>query len=160
MAYLLRVKSFAFLKGIDRDFVNMVDKCGAQLWNKVMDLHLEKNDAKRKIKKFLDYCHQNYYKPMLYYSGHGEIGTGNWCFHDGTLSIQEIHEMLLGGNYLLDMVPTIISDACYSGHWANYCLQAKIGLFHCLSACPEYFSAVDIPGSNYFKKKLFILQQL
>ena len=31
---------------------------------------------------------------MLYYTGHGEIGTGNWCFADGTVSIQEIFNMV------------------------------------------------------------------
>ena len=35
-------KNGEFLEGIDRDFVNMVGKCGAQLWNKVMNLYLKK----------------------------------------------------------------------------------------------------------------------
>ena len=141
-------KSGDFLKGTARDFVNMEDKCGAKLWNKVMDLYLEKTHAQQKIKKFFSHCQKNGYKPMLYYTGHGEIGTGNWCFHDGTLGIQEIDDMLPGDCFY----PTIISDACYSGHWANYCFNKKIGGFDCLSASLEFSSALDIPGNNLKKK--------
>ena len=135
----------AFLKGIGHDFVNMENKCGKQLWNKYMNLYLKKKDAKRMIRDFFDDCQKDDYKPILYYSGHGEIGTGNWCFHDGTLSIREIHKMLPIGC----LYPTIISDACYSGHWANYCLEVNRENFYdfqCLSACPEYSSAEDLPG--------------
>ena len=135
-------KNGDFLKGMDLDFFNMVDKigkCNVKLWNKVMDLHLEKNDAKRKIKQFFHDCQKYNHKPMLYYSGHGEIGTGNWCFHDGTLSIREIHNMVPTGC----IPPSIISDACYSGHWSNYCVEEKLYGFQCLSACPEFSSALD-----------------
>ena len=136
-------KNGAFLKGVGHDLVNMENRCLPQLWNTVRDLHLKKYDAKQKIKEFFHYCQKYNYKPMLYYSGHGEIGTGNWCFHDETLSIQEIKKMILPTDRYY---PTIISDACYSGHWANYCLEEKIHGFQCLSACPEYSSAKDIPG--------------
>ena len=63
----------------------MEDECGTNLWNKVMDLYLEKRDAVNKIRKFFNHCQKNGFKPMLYYTGHGEIGTGNWCFNDGTV---------------------------------------------------------------------------
>ena len=79
---------------------------------------------------------------MLYYTGHGETGTGNWCFSDGTISIQEIFDMVPGGCYY----PLIFSDACYSGHWANFCLGKSIGGFHCLAACPEFPTALDTKG--------------
>ena len=138
-------KSGAFLRGITRDFVNMEDKIGAKLYNKVMNLYLKKADAQEEIGNFFSYCQESGYKPMLYYSGHGEIGTGNWCFHDGTLSIQEIEDMLLP--YYDWLHPTIISDACYSGHWANFCLEFEI--FQCLSACPEFSNALDRPSNDF-----------
>ena len=122
----------------------MEDECGTNLWNKVMDLYLEKRDAVNKIRKFFNHCQKNGFKPMLYYTGHGEIGTGNWCFNDGTLSIQEIDDMLPGECYY----PTIVSDACYSGHWANYCLKKDINGFKCLSASPEYSVAIDRPSKS------------
>ena len=137
-------KSGAFLKGITRDFVNMEDKIGAKLYNKVMNLYLKKADAQGEIGNFFNHCQENGYIPMLYYTGHGEIGTGNWCFNDMTLSIQEIEDMLPYDCHS----PTIISDACYSGHWANYCLDESIAGFQCLSACPEFSSALDRPSNE------------
>ena len=122
----------------------MEDKCGTKLWNKVMDLYLEKRDAVNKIRNFFNHCQKNGFKPMLYYTGHGEIGTGNWCFNDGTLSIQEIDDMLPGECYY----PTIVSDACYSGHWANFCLAKDINGFKCLAASPEYSVAIDRPSKS------------
>ena len=72
---------------------------------------------------------------MLYYTGHGEIGTGNWCFEDGTSSIQEIFDKVPGGCYY----PMIFSDACFS-------LNKGIAGFNCLAACPEYSKAADTKG--------------
>ena len=43
---------------------------------------------------------------MYCYKGHGQAGTGNWCFKDGTLNIKDI-ERLVGGQY-----PLIIADCC------------------------------------------------
>ena len=39
--------------------------------------------------------------------------------------------------------PMIFSHACYSGHWANFCVRKGIGGFHCVAACPEYSAAFD-----------------
>ena len=79
---------------------------------------------------------------MLYYTGHGEKGTGNWCFKDGKISIKTILDILPEGT----LPPMIFSDTCYSGHWANFCLEKNIVGFHCLAACPEYSKAVDTGG--------------
>ena len=81
---------------------------------------------------------------MLYYTGHGQVGTGNWCFDDGTIGIQEIVDILPADCYY----PLIFSDACYSGHWANFCLDKDIGGFQCLAACPEFATALDVPGNK------------
>jgi len=40
----------------------------------------------------------------------------------------------------------IFSDACYSGHWANFCVKEGTTGFHCLVACPEYSKAIDTKG--------------
>ena len=135
-------RSGAFLVGVTRDLVNMEDAVGTKLFNTVKDLYLTKSEALGKISNFFDVCKRKEVQPMLYYTGHGEIRTGNWCFHDGTIGIQEILDLLPGGIYF----PVIFSDACYSGHWANFCFQKKIQGFHCLAACPEYSHAVDIKG--------------
>ena len=136
-------KNGAFLRGVSRDLVNMEDAVGSKLYNTVKDLYMKKSEAISHIKKFVDHCQRNVYKPMLYYTGHGEICTGNWCFDDGTIGIQEIVDLLPADGYH----PSIFSDACYSGHWANFCTEKNILGFDCLSACPDFSTAFDIPGA-------------
>ena len=48
--------------------------------NSLRDLSLEKGYAKDKIRRFLKKCEEKREMPVIYYSGHGEMGTGNWCF--------------------------------------------------------------------------------
>jgi len=79
----------------------------------------------------------------MHYKGHGQAGTGNWCFQDGTLSIQDI-EKLVCGQY-----PLIIADCCFSGHWANYCRQTdETRGFHTLSAALAYSVSYDQPDGG------------
>jgi len=133
------VRSGTFLAGVTSDLANMERTVGTYLFNTVKDLYLTKSAASGHIKNLFDVCKDEPVKPMLYYTGHGEKGTGNWCFKDGKISIQEIIDMLPIGTYY----PMIFSDACYSGHWANFCVQKNIPGFHCLAACPEYSKAID-----------------
>ncbi|KAJ7369521.1 hypothetical protein OS493_038347 [Desmophyllum pertusum] len=133
------VSSGTFLPGVNRDLTNVEDAVGTKLFNTVKDLYLTKSAALEHITKLFEKCKSKMFKPMLYYTGHGEIGTGNWCFADGTISIQEIFNMVPVGMYY----PMVFSDACYSGHWANFCLHKDIAGFHCLAACPEYSTAID-----------------
>ena len=135
-------KNGRFLKGVSRDLVNMEDAVGSKLFNTVKDLYLTKSDAFAKIKEVFEECKPRKFHPMLYYTGHGEIFTGNWCFHDGTISIQEIFDMVPKDEYY----PMIFSDACYSGHWADFCINKGIPDFHCLAACPHYSKAFDSAG--------------
>jgi len=65
---------------------------------------------------------------VLWYLGHSEEGTGNWCFKDGTISFQEIFDLYrihYSGKPL-----TINSDCCYSGNWVRDCAKtlAKLGI--------------------------------
>ena len=133
-----------FLFGVTRDLVNMEDTVGSELYNTVKNLYMRRSEAVGHIKRFFDHCQRNRFKPMLYYSGHGEVGTGDWCFDDGTIGIQEIVDILPAGSYY----PMIFSDACYSGHWANFCTDKDIGGFLCLAASPEFSTALDIRGKG------------
>ena len=137
-------RSGTFLAGVSLDLVNMEDVVRAKLFNTVKDLYLTKSSALGHIRTFFDTCKSQGAKPMLYYTGHGEICTGNWCFDDGTISIQEIFNMVPEGYYY----PMIFSDTCYSGHWANFCISKGIAGFHCLAACPEYLTADDTKGEK------------
>ena len=144
-------KSGKFLEGTKYDMQAMEEFVRKEdlgnLQNSIRDFEIEKNYVSQKIEKFFALCKQNNFKPVLYYTGHGEVGTGNWCFNDGTLSIGEIEALLPGGAYY----PLIIADCCYSGHWANHCLdrneEKNLG-FHCLSASPEYSTAKDRPTAG------------
>ena len=70
-------------------------KCvGDNLHNKVQDFYLKKDEAKSKIKKLFDICLSKKVRAVVYYTGHGEIGTGSWCFDDGTLSLQDLANLL------------------------------------------------------------------
>ncbi|XP_068670715.1 uncharacterized protein [Montipora foliosa] len=132
-------KNGAFLAGVNNDLFNMENAVRPYLHNIVRDLQLTKSHALAKIRDLFHVCKIKKSKPMLYYTGHGEVGTGNWCFHDGTISIQEILDMVPKKM----LYPMIFSDACYSGHWADFCFREGIAGFHCLAACPFYSKAVD-----------------
>ena len=136
-----------FLKGVSNDFVNMERALGHTLKNKIQNLEMEKREVEKHIKKFFVFCKTNNFKPMLYYSGHGELPTGNWCFSDGVLGIEEILEWMPAGM----TPPTIVSDACFSGTWSNFCTRKQIEGFDCLSATQMHQAAYD-QGGEY---KLF-----
>ena len=53
--------------------------------------------------------------------GHGEEGSGNWCFKDGTISFQEIFQLYK--KYCKNKRLTIISDCSHSGHWVRECAK-------------------------------------
>ena len=134
-------KNSSFLRGVTNDLATMEasKKVKKGLYNAVRDYYLEKDEARAKIKKFFSICKGDGSKPILYYTGHGQVGTGDWCFSDGTLSIQEIEEDVPRGC----LYPLIISDACYSGRWANYCRAEELPGFECLAASPEFSAAYD-----------------
>lgn len=132
----------AFLDGVTHDLANMEYLVRSKLYNTVKDLYLTKDRAFEHITKLFKICKDKEAVPMLYYTGHGETGTDNWCFANGTISIEEISNLLPVDCFY----PMIFSDACYSGHWANFCLNNRIEGFECLAACPEYSNAFDTAG--------------
>ena len=132
----------AFLDGVTHDLANMEYLVRSKLYNTVKDLYLTKDRAFEHITKLFKICKDKEAVPMLYYTGHGEIGTGNWCFANGTISIEEISNLVPVDCFY----PMIFSDACYSGHWANFCLNNGLQGFECLAACPEYSNAFDTAG--------------
>ena len=137
-------KNGTFLGGVTKDLANMEDAIGSKLYNTIKDLYMTKGDALNHISKFFKHCQAGRFKPMMYYTGHGQVGTGNWCFNDGTISVDEILGLIPNGpgwSY-----PTFFCDTCYSGNWANLCLTKLLPDLHCLSACPEYTTAIDNPG--------------
>ena len=133
-----------FLDGVQLDLRNMqqaLKKAKLQMDNTLSDLKMTKKSAEIHLKQFFELCTNQGLVPVVYYTGHGEKGTGNWCFSDGTISIQEIQGLLPGGS----LYPLLISDACFSGYWANDCFRNP-GKMDCLAAAPEFSVALDTAG--------------
>ena len=108
-------RSGKFLEGIELDFRHMTRAVGCDLYNRVHDMRLKLHEAKSRICDFFDECKKRECIPILYYTGHGAAGSGNWCFEDGCLSFSDICELLPVGTEHL----WILADCCFSGHWAN-----------------------------------------
>ena len=136
----------SFSHNVTFDLAHMQDslKSNNSLWICRSNPKITRDEVRDLVQEFFRDCHRNKWKPMMYYTGHGEIGTGNWCFSDGTIGIQDIIGWVPEGCEK----PTICSDTCYSGVWANYCAQQRIEGFECLSACGENEAALDYEGSN------------
>ena len=60
---------------------------------------------------------------VIYYTGHGEKDTGNWCFKDGVITFNDIFHLYT--SYLTNQRKPlhIISDCSYSGNWINDCIK-------------------------------------
>lgn len=54
--------------------------------------------------------------------GHGQKNTGNWCFKDGEITLDEIIKLYT--TYFSGKLLHLISDCCYSGQWV--CRMADI----------------------------------
>ena len=106
-------KGGRFLKGVTADLKAMEKHplVANSIYNTVRDFYLEKEEARTKIKKLFRICKRAGHKPVIYYTEHGEIRTGNWCFDDGTLSIGELQCAIPDGCEN----PLIISDAATAG---------------------------------------------
>ena len=58
---------------------------------------------------------------LVWYTGHGEKGTGNWIFQDGNVKFEDIYHLYkrcFKGRYLY-----IVTDCCYSGSWVMDCAK-------------------------------------
>ena len=117
-------------------------------------------EAKKEIQRLFDECnlgdieyserYRNYRfveNAVIYYTGHGESHTGNWCFKDGVLTLKEIMRIFRGS---FDLKPTIVSECCYSGRWATECRLIGVKGKHdcwevtkCLAACSGNEMAPD-----------------
>ena len=67
----------------------------------------------------------------MWYTGHGERGTGNWCFKDGVITFENIFGLYM--DHFRGKRLTIISDCSYSGKWVRDCAKKldEIGIPSC-----------------------------
>ena len=54
---------------------------------------------------------------LIWYMGHGQKNTGNWCFKDGEITLDEIIKLYT--TYFSGKLLYLISDCCYSGQWVR-----------------------------------------
>lgn len=54
---------------------------------------------------------------LIWYTGHGQQDTGNWCFSDDVITFDEIAELYI--QYFEGRLLYIVSDCCYSGQWVR-----------------------------------------
>lgn len=68
---------------------------------------------------------------VLHYTGHGEKGTGNWCFKDGVITLEDIFGLYM--DCMRGKRLTIVSDCSYSGNWIRDCVKKldEIGIPSC-----------------------------
>ena len=85
-------RSGSFLRGVSCDLANMEQQQQVirNLYNTVRDFYMKKEEAKTEIRELFEDCKARNAVPVIYYTGHGEVGTGNWCFSDGTVTIQVV----------------------------------------------------------------------
>ena len=67
----------------------------------------------------------------IWYTGHGEKDTGNWCFKDGVISFEDVFALYM--DHMRGKRITIISDCSYSGNWVKQCAEKldEIGIPAC-----------------------------
>ena len=59
---------------------------------------------------------------LIYYTGHGEEETGNWCFKDGVITFKEMFDLY--ERHFRGKLLYLICDCCYSGQWIQRCGEA------------------------------------
>ena len=63
----------------------------------------------------------NIHIALIWYTGHGEKNTGNWCFKDGVITFQDIFGLYM--DCFRGKPLTIVSDCSYSGKWVGECIK-------------------------------------
>lgn len=93
-------------------------------------------DILKKIADIMKIAETGGWNLALYYTGHGAKHTGDWCFLDGTISLEEVATRKL--NHMgTDLQLVIVSDACYSGCWVQECIK-KYKDGQCTARCNDY----------------------
>ena len=68
---------------------------------------------------------------LIWYSGHGGVNTGNWCFKDGFISFEDVFNSYY--EHFRGKKLTIVSDCCFAGNWTIQC--AELLDRKCIPAC-------------------------
>ena len=80
------------------------------------------------------------YLAIIFYTGHGEKNTGNWCFIDGVITFEDIYGLYF--RWFRRKRLTINSDCSYSGNWIRDCAKTLDSLK--ISSCGHHTREVGI----------------
>ena len=112
-----------YVNGMKYDFATMQrvieENAGDMLYNSVENIRsLKRKTVIDEIKAFAKYASNDddCGHIHIYYTGHGEKHTGNWCFSDGVVSLKNVLDAIKATNYGKSGIG-IFSDCCYAGNW-------------------------------------------
>ena len=78
--------------------------------------YLTKESVLYTIKKCVKNNKKNKQNVHLYYTGHEQRVTGDWCFDDGVVTLDGIMKFIKTRDKNKSIY--IYADCCYSGQWA------------------------------------------
>ena len=122
------------------DFLDKSKEGGVHLYSYSFQMKQTKAIAMKEIRDLFKECKTVGAFPVIYYTGHGKVGSGDWSFVKGkTISIREI----------IKLIPVeipkllIITDCCYSGHWADFCARSQEVKVEVIASAPYSSTCVD-----------------
>eukprot|EP01084_Bolivina_argentea_P091928 165460_1 len=154
-------KNGGYLAGMTLDMANMEKFVTGpkgkfkHLYNTVSDMvSLECDYVLGAIKKAAEYTKENGASGLIiYYTGHGEEDTGNWCFSDGVITLDQVVNVVSKYCHIFEM----FCDCCFSGNWAEE-LSEYANELKCVkvyAACfPEEVAYDDPDEGGYFTRWL------
>eukprot|EP01003_Olkasia_polycarbonata_P004638 NODE_383_length_942_cov_611.245241_g333_i0.p1 GENE.NODE_383_length_942_cov_611.245241_g333_i0~~NODE_383_length_942_cov_611.245241_g333_i0.p1 ORF type:complete len:239 (-),score=56.04 NODE_383_length_942_cov_611.245241_g333_i0:214-930(-) len=118
-----RDKGGSFLVGQEKDLALMtafVAKQPGHTLHKVFRRRGQHGVTVREVKNFLGKLGLDATEDetdtavAVYYTGHGEQYTGDWCLSDGAMTMKDIDDF--GG---MNSIQFLMMDSCYAGSWAT-----------------------------------------
>eukprot|EP01084_Bolivina_argentea_P148119 259027_1 len=114
----------SYLNGVTKDIAN-VESSHKTIQNVVRDMqYLKKSTVLNRIGRCVKEANKarKICRLWIYYTGHGQTNTGNWCFADGVVTLREVITTVRA---LSDVRLLIVCDCCYSGNWCENLAEYK-----------------------------------
>ena len=157
-----RSSSGSYLQGISQDLANMEqyligNRDIVHLHNVVRDMaNLSKNTVLLNIRQAIEKCNGSL---TIYYTGHGESYSGNWCFADGVITLKDIIDVIIKYDKR-NTAYYLLCDCCFSGNWCEELegyknLKKRIKIY---AACHPNTIAIDTENGG--KWTLWWLNQI
>lgn len=135
-----RQRSGDFLDGVYGDWIEISKALKQKRWEVSgasisVGAAAKPQEELRKLQSFAD--QQGKRVKLLYYSGHGQKGTGDWAFDGGSVGLQDVlgifgrsekRRRTSNGEYRVPVrMQTLImvADCCYAGQWAEQLVQQE-----------------------------------